>query len=82
MNEEEQIVSILERVLNEDINGKQALALWPNFDTKNKPVFSKAWHNLYHFSVDTDIQDKDTEYKKYQLGLIQSDLYTIKRNSL
>ena len=72
------IVDLLEQVLSGELKPDEAISRWPDAENESNPIYTNAWHNLYHFSVDTDIQSKDPEYKEHQENLIRSNLSEIK----
>lgn len=74
MNKKSEIIDILEQVVAGHLAPSKAMELWPNPESSTSHTLKKAWHDLYHFSVDTDIQEKDPEYREYQLNLIRSNI--------
>jgi hypothetical protein len=74
VEELENLVSILGRVIDGSMTPENAIKHWPHFSPgKLKQTADVAYHRLQHFYIDTDIQQKDPSYKRAQiLGLKES----------
>ena len=45
-------ISILERVLSDEISANEALTEWPSIEEESVDLIAKAWHELTHYAAD------------------------------
>ena len=73
-------ISILERVLSDEISANEALAEWPSIDEETVDLIAKAWHELTQFAADADLRARDSEYAQYQRDQLLNYLDRLKSN--
>jgi hypothetical protein len=74
-----QILSLLVKVKGGQIDAHTALSQWPGADSETDADVKRAWHHLYHFASDYEIQVQDPRYRDYQLELFQRDLDALQK---
>lgn len=77
-----QIHSILEEVLSGKLDPDDAITAWPSVDDEGIPELRRAWEQLQHFAIDSDIRARDEEFahaQREKLGRCLDDLAALLR---
>jgi hypothetical protein len=74
------IAEILRAVLNKKVDPKTAILKWPDIDNEKDKTILAAWHELYDYSIDADIREKDPGYGENQRKRLRWYLEEIERS--
>lgn len=74
-----EVAELLCKVLAGSVSADDALAAWPAVDQGEDKLIRRAWHSLYHYSVDDDIRAKDESYAIYQRTKLQELITALKK---
>ena len=66
------IIKLFQQFLENKLSAKVLVDKWPNKGDELEPSEEDLLHELDHYISDTDIHEKEPEYKEMQLKKIQS----------
>jgi hypothetical protein len=73
-NEFEKAASLLQSVLQNEITAEAALAKWPPMSKGCDSALGNAYHRLYHYMADEDIQIREPKYGERQRSILQKSV--------